>query len=57
MSLEQSLVKHILTNHSTKGRPVKDPSQAVNISVQPFITQLVRMVSVVTILLQRTLLC
>ena len=45
MSPEQNLMNHILTNHSTYGRPVQDPEQPVNVSMQLYLTQLIRMVS------------
>ena len=45
MSPEQILMNHIFTNHSTYGRPIQDPEQAVNVSIQLYLTQLIRMVS------------
>ena len=38
-------MNHILANHSTYGRPVQDPDQAVNVSIQLYLTQMLRMVS------------
>ena len=45
MSPEQTLMNHILANHSTYGRPIQDPDQAVNVSIQLYLTQILRMVS------------
>lgn len=45
MAPEQLLTSHILRNHSVLGRPVADPSQPLNVSIQLYLFQFIDMVS------------
>ena len=42
---EQMLVEHILSNNTGYGRPVKDPSEPLNLTASLSLTQFIRMVS------------
>ena len=39
------LVEHILSNYTGYGRPVKDPSEPLNLTASLSLTQFIRMVS------------
>ena len=41
---EQFLAEYLLSNYSSLGRPVKDPKEAVNVSIQLYLTELISMV-------------
>ena len=41
---EQLLAEYLLSNYSSLGRPVKDPKEAINVSIQFYLTELISMV-------------
>lgn len=49
MTPEQKLVEHMLTDHSKRGRPVENPLQAMNVTIQFFLSELISVVSIVEI--------
>ena len=44
MTPEQLVIKHLLTNHSKDGRPIQDPRQSVNVTIQLYIAELLTLV-------------
>ena len=44
MTPEQLVIRHLLSNHSKDGRPIEDPRQSVNVTIQLYLAELLTLV-------------
>ena len=54
MTPEQLVIRHLLSNHSKDGRPIQDPRQSVNVTIQLYIAELLNLVWFDTFLASET---
>ena len=54
MTPEQLVIRHLLSSHSKDGRPIQDPRQSVNVTIQLYIAELLNLVWFDTFLASET---
>ena len=48
MTPEQQLISHILINHTSDGRPVNNPEDTINVTLEFFLSELISVVICIT---------